>query len=80
VAAAGVGIGTFQRVKVASGSKSLISRRFCIKLTKTALPAAGEYRFGKGKDKSGDDMRKKKCRVSIILPAPKQLTAQALAK
>jgi len=37
-------------VKVASGSGSLISRRFCIKLTKTAPPAAGEYQIGKGKD------------------------------
>ena len=72
MAATGVGIGTFQRVKVASGSKSLISRRFCIKLTKTAPPAAEEYRIGEGKDSAGTDMRKrrpKKCRVSVSLPA-----------
>ena len=62
MAATGVGIGTFQRVKVASGSKSLISRRFCIKLTKTALPAAREYRIGKGKDKAGADMCKRQAK------------------
>jgi hypothetical protein len=47
-------------VKVASGSKSLISRRFCIKLTKTAPPAAGEYRIGKGKDRRSNVRCKRK--------------------